>query len=146
MVSHSTATTNEPRDLDPSDIGIVSTHRTMNTRLHHELPTALQHIVRVDTPERWQGLEKKVMIAIHPLSGVTDPSAFELETGRLCVMASRHQSGLILVSRDHVSDTLRRHIVSAEQPVGRVDSSGLGHHRHQEFWSTLDADNRLVAL
>ena len=64
--------------------------------------------LRVDTPERWQGLERPVMIAVHPLSGVTDPSAFDLETGRLCVMASRHQSALIVLTRDHVGDDARQ--------------------------------------
>lgn len=146
VVSHGQETVTSPRELTPEDIGIVSTHRTMNTRLHHELPNSLQYRVHVDTPERWQGLERKVMIAVHPLSGITDPSSFELETGRLCVMASRHQTGLVLVSRDHVSDTLRRHIVSADQAVGRTDSSGVGHHRHQEFWSALGDDNHLIAL
>jgi hypothetical protein len=102
--------------------------------------------VRVDTPERWQGLERKVMIAVHPLSGVTDPTSFELETGRLCVMASRHQCGLMVVTRDHIPDTLRQHIVSAEQPVGRTDGAGLGHHRHTEFWSRLAERDCVVGL
>ena len=29
------------------------------------------------------------MVVVHPLSGVADPSSFDLATGRLCVMASR---------------------------------------------------------
>jgi len=44
------------------------------------------------------------MVAVHPLSGVTDPTAFDLSTGRLCVMTSRHRVGLFLVTRDHVGD------------------------------------------
>ncbi len=146
MVSHGSETRKKPGTLTVSDIGIVSTHRSMNTRVHYRLPKRYQHVIRVDTPERWQGLEKKVMIAVHPLSGITEPSAFELETGRLCVMASRHQAGLILVTRDHVSDTLREHIVSAEQPVGRPDVAGRGHDRHTRFWHRLvDADS-VVAM
>lgn len=146
VASDNAATREKPIPLRAEDIGIVSTHRTMNTRLHYQLPTSLQQKIRVDTPERWQGLERKVMIAVHPLSGVTNPTTFELETGRLCVMASRHRCGLLLVTRDHVADTLRSHIVSAQQPVGRADVAGMGHHRHGRFWSQLVDDNRVVAL
>ena len=63
--------------------------------------------VSVDTPERWQGLECKVMVMVHPLSGVVRPSAFDLETGRLCVMASRHKAGLLVVTRDHLERRAR---------------------------------------
>jgi hypothetical protein len=133
-------------ELQPEDIGIVSTHRTMNTRLHYRLPKGLQHQVRVDTPERWQGLERKVMIAVHPLSGVVEPTAFELETGRLCVMASRHRCALLVATRDHIPDTLRQHIVTADQPVGRSDVSGVGHRRHTRFWDRLRARDCVVAL
>jgi len=139
-------TAKRPKPRRPADIGIVSTHRAMNTRLHFHLPRGVQAEVRVDTPERWQGLERKVMIAVHPLSGVTDPTAFELETGRLCVMASRHRCGLLLVTRDHIGDTLRSHIVSAEQPVGRRDVAGEGLHRHTEFWARMGEAGQIVAL
>lgn len=76
------------RDLTAADIGVCSTHRVMNAALTATL-LEWHPEMRVDTPERWQGLQRPVMIAVHPLSGVTDPSAFDLETGRLCVMASR---------------------------------------------------------
>lgn len=144
--SHCAATARRGVALRPEDIGIVSTHRTMNTRLHYRLPKGLQHRVRVDTPERWQGLERKVMIAVHPLSGVTEPTSFELETGRLCVMASRHQCALVVATRDHISDTLRDHIVTADQPVGRSDVAGIGHHRHTRFWGRLTDRDCVVAL
>ena len=84
------------------------------------------------------------MIAVHPLSGVVRPSAFDLETGRLCVMASRHRSGLIVVSRDHVAETLDTHIPSAEQAVGRPDVSGRGHSQNLRFWMDLSDDRRIV--
>src|SRR5207249_8262289 len=79
------------------------------THLHlHSFPTRRSSdLVRVDTPERWQGLECKVMVVVHPLSGVLRPSAFDLETGRLCVMASRHRAGMVVLSRDHLENTLK---------------------------------------
>jgi hypothetical protein len=133
------------RDISPRRIGLVATHRTMNTALDLALPTTLRGQVLVDTPERWQGLELDVLIAVHPLSGVTRPSEFDLETGRLCVMASRHRGGLIVLSRDHIGETLRSLIPSASQPVGRPDVAGRGHKIHLEFWNRLESDGRLVS-
>lgn len=133
------------RALTPADIGITSSHRVMNSALSGALgPLASQ--IRVDTPERWQGLERPLMIAVHPLSGVVDPSAFDLETGRLCVMASRHQVGLIVLTRDHVGETLRNYVPSAEQAPGRPDVVGRGHDSHLRFWTQLEEARSVVAI
>jgi hypothetical protein len=133
------------RPISPADIGVTSSHRVMNA----SLAAALGHWanqIRVDTPERWQGLERPIMVAVHPLSGVSDPSAFDLETGRLCVMASRHQAGFILLTRDHVGDTLRNFVPSAQQAPGRPDIVGRGHDAHLSFWTQLEARDSVVAL
>ena len=130
------------RLLEAKDIGVSSSHRVMNSALTAAL-AKWRGQIRVDTPERWQGLERPVMIAVHPLSGVTDPSAFDLETGRLCVMASRHQSGLIVLTRDHVGDTLANFIPSAAQAPGRPDIVGRGHDAHLRFWEALGSQNRI---
>lgn len=133
------------RPLTPADVGVTSSHRVMNSALAAALGSSANRI-RVDTPERWQGLERPVMIAVHPLSGVADPSAFDLETGRLCVMASRHQAGFIMLTRDHVGDTLRNYVPSAEQAPGRPDTVGRGHDAHLRFWSQLEKTESVVAL
>jgi hypothetical protein len=134
-------TTTQP--LEPKHIGVSSSHRVMNTAL----ADALKHFgpeLSVDTPERWQGLERPVMIVVHPLSGVTGPSAFDIETGRLCVMASRHQAALIVLTRDHVGDTLANFIPAAEQAPGRRDVVGRGHDAHLRFWHALVEQGRIV--
>jgi hypothetical protein len=133
------------RELRPEDIGVTSSHRVMNAAISAALGAHAQH-VRVDTPERWQGLEKPVMIAVHPLSGVTDPSDFDLQTGRLCVMASRHQAAFIMLARDHVGETLANLVPSAGQAPGRPDVVGRGHHAHLTFWAALDAQGRIHSL
>lgn len=133
------------RPLVSADIGVTSSHRVMNAAVASALG-ARANDIRVDTPERWQGLERPVMIAIHPLSGVTNPSAFDLETGRLCVMASRHQAGLILLTRDHVGETLRNYVPSAGQAPGRPDVVGRGHNAHLTFWEHLEAAGAIAAL
>jgi len=126
----------QPRILEPSHIGVVSTHNLMNTAIEKALPAKWRggNGIRVTTPERWQGLERPVMIAVHPLSGVTRPSAFDLETGRLCVMASRHRSACIFITRDHVGKTLDTHLPVADQALGRPDIVGRGHKQHTAFW------------
>lgn len=135
----------ETRPLIPADIGMTSSHRVMNAALGDALGARAKEI-RIDTPERWQGLQRPVMIAVHPLSGVTDPSAFDLETGRLCVMASRHQASFILLTRDHVGETLRNYVPSAGQAPGRPDVVGRGHDAHLTFWEQLEGANAIAAM
>lgn len=125
------------KPLTASDVGIVASHRSMNTAIQTSLPSGVRQTIKVDTPERWQGLERKLMIAVHPLSGTVNPTSFDLETGRLCVMASRHQAGLVVVSRDHVSDTLDAHLPVAAQALGRPDTAGAGLDRHLDFWGAI---------
>jgi hypothetical protein len=135
---------NKTHLLQPEHIGICSTHRVMNSELDLSLPPSLRGKVVVDTPERWQGLERPLMIFVHPLSGVVRPSSFDLETGRLCVMASRHTAGAVILARDHVSETLAGCIPSASQPIGRPDVSGRGLFDNLSFWSRLRESGRVV--
>jgi len=122
-----------PRGLISEDIGVVSTHNQMNTAISTALASSANNI-RVTTPERWQGLQCPVMIAVHPLSGVSNPASFDLETGRLCVMASRHQAACIFVTRDHVGETLSSRLPVGDHALGAIDISGRGHAQHTSFW------------
>jgi hypothetical protein len=135
----------EPRAVQQSDIGICASHRSMNGAIRKTLGAGFAD-VRIDTPERWQGLEKPIMIAVHPLSGVTDPSEFDLSTGRLCVMASRQQAAMIFVARDHVGQTIENVVPSATQAPGQRDSVGQGRRAHLEFWELLKKNNRVVSM
>ncbi|WP_199844988.1 DNA2/NAM7 family helicase, partial [Streptomyces scabiei] len=65
--------------------------------------------VVVDTANRLQGREYDVTVVLHPLSGRPDATAFHLETGRLCVLASRHRHACIVVCRAGVDDLLDDH-------------------------------------
>ena len=128
-----------PRRLLPKDIGVSSTHRVMVQAIIESLPPELRDVIHVDTPERWQGLECELMVIAHPLSNVTKASEFDLETGRLCVMTSRHRSGLVVVSRDHVPEMLANILPTANQALGQDDVFGLGLFRHRAFWDQLHA-------
>lgn len=127
----------DAQSLKQSDIGIVATHRIMVSRIQEQLGELAQDI-KVDTAERWQGLERKLMVCLHPLSGNLRPSSFDLSTGRLCVMASRHQVGLVIVSRDHVGETLMSSMPRAEQALGVDDEAGRGHARNLGLWKALE--------
>ncbi len=133
------------RTIAPQHVGISSTHRSTNEAIIRRLQASRLADVRVDTPERWQGLQCDVMLVMHPLSGVLAPSAFDLETGRLCVMASRHRGGVIIMSRDHVGATLDETLPVADQAVGRDDTSGRGHEQHLRLWSALARAGRIIA-
>jgi hypothetical protein len=135
----------EPRPVEQRDIGVSASHRAMNGAIRKALGTGFAE-VQIDTPERWQGLQKPIMIAVHPLSGVTDPSDFDLSTGRLCVMASRQQAAMIFVSRDHVGYTIENVIPSATQAPGEPDAVGQGRRAHLEFWELLKNNNRVVSM
>lgn len=130
--------------LRPEDVGVVASHRVLVARITRELgPLAAK--VRVETAERWQGLERALMVAVHPLSGVREPSDFDLATGRLCVMTSRHRVGLVLVTRDHVGETLASHRADASHALGEADLAGQGQARHEAAWAWLQERGRIAA-
>ena len=132
-------------DIDPGRIGVVATHRVMLSSIRDRLSN-LAHDVMLETPERWQGLERPVMVAVHPLSATTSPSEFDLATGRLCVMASRHKVALLLLSRDHVPATLLENRPEATQAPSRPDEVGRGHARHVDFWRSIENAGHVVKL
>jgi hypothetical protein len=145
--------------LNLDDIAICSTKRAMNSLIENVIQDVLKNQpvppgkelvpnygLRVDTPERLQGLEFKVVLAVHPLSTATRPSEFDLATGRLCVMASRHQIALFMFSREHILSTLDRELPNATQAPGLHDGTGEGHKIHRGFIKQLQDNNRIVRL
>ncbi|WP_020663165.1 AAA domain-containing protein [Amycolatopsis benzoatilytica] len=100
------------RVLEPRDIAIGVAHRDQADLVRIALarsgrPNATG--VAVDTANRLQGREFEVVIVVHPLSGRRDATAFHLETGRLCVLASRHRQSCIVVAREGITDLLDSH-------------------------------------
>ncbi|MFG2432577.1 AAA domain-containing protein [Streptomyces sp. NPDC048590] len=100
------------RELSASDIAIGVAHRDQADLVRAALartgnPSAPG--VTVDTANRLQGREFEVVIVVHPLSGRRDATAFHLEAGRLCVLASRHRQACIVVAREGIADLLDTH-------------------------------------
>lgn len=94
-------------------IGVVHRNQRAAVRLELDRQAAEARLdasaVVVDTANRLQGREFDVVVVLHPLSGRATTSEFHLETGRLCVLLSRHRQACIVVGRAGISDVLDAH-------------------------------------
>ncbi|HET9169752.1 MAG TPA: AAA domain-containing protein [Actinospica sp.] len=102
------------REVTPDRIAIGTAHRDQAAAVRAALARpdrAARGLtdVTVDTANRLQGREYDVTIVLHPLSGRRDATAFHLETGRLCVLLSRHRHACIVVGRSGIADLLDAH-------------------------------------
>lgn len=89
------------RKLTPDKVAVVTAH---NDQVH-AVRFALSQLERnpdtlvVSTANKIQGREYDVVLVWHPLAGRRDATAFHLESGRMCVMLSRHRQACIVVGR-----------------------------------------------
>ncbi len=136
------------RQLTERDIGYVDAHVASNARVRARLRAAgVGPATMTTTPEIWQGSQRPVMVAKHTLSGLARLDGFALDPGRLCVMTSRHQLGVILVGRDGVAAALERHQHdTAERPSGTEDAQWAGWRAHHRLWTALDTMGRLIRI
>jgi len=100
--------------------------------------------VTVDTANRLQGREYDVCIVLHPLSGRRDATAFHLETGRLCVLLSRHRHACIVVARAGIPDLLDAHPHTDPVHIGVPVKFPDGWEAHQAVLAHL-AEHRIPA-
>ncbi|MEV7275968.1 AAA domain-containing protein [Streptomyces sp. NPDC093111] len=98
-----------PSPVTPDRVAVGTAHRDQAAAVRAELARLGVTGVTVDTANRLQGREYDVTVVLHPLSGRPDATAFHLETGRLCVLASRHRHACIVVCRAGVTDLLDEH-------------------------------------
>ncbi|WP_308167289.1 AAA family ATPase [Catellatospora tritici] len=103
------------RPLTSADIAVGVVHRDQKAQVEAALQRLGVTGVTVDTANRLQGRQYEVVLAWHPLSGRRDASAFHLEAGRLCVLASRHRQACVVVTRAGITDQL--HAYPAAEPV-----------------------------
>jgi hypothetical protein len=135
--------------LSPSAIGCVDPHVASGSvvRRHLQRRGMSTDDVMVDTPEIWQGLERRVMVVKHPLSGIRRLGEFTLEPGRFCVALSRHQVGCIVVTRDGVGEDLDAHSHNcADRALGAENAEWKGWRAHQRLWSELERRGRLLHM
>ncbi|MGW7516041.1 AAA domain-containing protein [Streptomyces sp. NPDC054796] len=98
-----------PTPLTADRIAVGTAHRDQAAAVRGALAGLGVEGVTVDTANRLQGREFDVTVVLHPLSGRPDATAFHLETGRLCVLASRHRHACVVVCRAGVRELLDEH-------------------------------------
>jgi hypothetical protein len=89
-------------------IAVGAAHRDQVAAIRAQLGGAGAGIT-VDTANRLQGREYDLTIVLHPLSGRRDATAFHLESGRLCVLTSRHRHACVVVARAGIAELLDAH-------------------------------------
>jgi hypothetical protein len=118
----------ETGTLDESDIGVVVSHRDQVAAVRQAVAPG----VFVETANRFQGLERKVIVSLHPISGAERVSAFHVEAGRTCVALSRHRIACLVLGRDGVANAIDRAVLEEKRHLGCPDDSlyeGIRAHR-----------------
>lgn len=136
------------RRLGEPDIGVVDPHRNSGTIARGALSAAgVGADLLITTPEVWQGSERPIIVARHPVVPGRRLSGFDLEPGRFCVATSRHQLGCVIVARDGMGNALleHRHDVAAH-PAGGRDAEFRGWSAHHELWQRMEAAGRVHRL
>jgi hypothetical protein len=94
--------------LTADRIAIGAAHRDQAAAIRALLPPSAAGVT-VDTANRLQGREYDLTVVLHPLSGRPDATAFHLESGRLCVLTSRHRHACVVVARAGIAELLDAH-------------------------------------
>ncbi len=94
--------------LTADRIAIGAAHRDQVAAIRAGLPPSAAGVT-VDTANRLQGREYDLTVVLHPLSGRQDATAFHLESGRLCVLTSRHRHACVVVARAGIAELLDAH-------------------------------------
>lgn len=85
--------------LNPDRIAIGVSHNDQKGMVRTLLDQAGLTSVIVDTANKLQGREFDFTICWHPLAGLDEADDFHLESGRLCVMCTRHRHACVVVGR-----------------------------------------------
>lgn len=126
-------------------VAVGASHNDQVRALRRELAARGQHDVTVETANRLQGLEFDLVIAWHPLAGLHALDGFHLESGRLCVMATRHRHACVVVGRAGDRELLEGIPPSGDAWLGRDDEPVLdGWEAHRAFYESLTAVRRPV--
>jgi hypothetical protein len=123
----------------PGNIGVVCANVTQVTAVRRLLDPAWLRDdsanggkLLVETADRFQGLQRKIMLVHHPLSGRFEANEFHMNVGRLCVMLSRHEVACFIVSRKGIDRVLRDYVPTGQRLYGAEDDpefSGWKAHR-----------------
>ena len=126
------------RALGPDRIAVGASHREQVRALRRAMAERGIEGLNVDTANRLQGLEFDLVFALHPLAGLPRADTFHLESGRLCVLTTRHRQACIVLGRASDRGLLDGLPPSGEAYLGRDDEPLLeGWKTHQRFFEAL---------
>lgn len=140
-------TRERPDPVEPTRIGVVCAHRAQVRAVRSRLAPQIARHVLVETANRFQGLERDLMIAWHPLTGRVAVRDFHVDAGRFCVMLSRHRAACIVVSRAGIEGLLEHYTPTEPPPLGT--SSDLefdGWSAHRAMLEEFGASGRTIRL
>jgi hypothetical protein len=127
-------------------IGVACAHVSQVNSVRERLPVALGRVF-VETANRFQRLERPVMVVHHPLSGRTDVAEFHLDAGPLCVMLSRHRISCFVLVRSGLMDMLDRYEPSGDRILGiERDAEYEGWRAHASIQERLQVRGGVVSL
>ena len=130
--------------LLPKHIGIVVSHREQVTAVRKALGPQMCDI-HVETANRFQGLERRLIIAFHPMSGKIRPDAFALDPGRLCVALSRHRIACMILGRDGIGEAIDRYVPDDDRFLCQYDDPvHKGWRAHQMLLAEMARRDRVV--
>jgi hypothetical protein len=86
-------------DLVVERVAIGVSHDDQKAMIRALLDRAGLSGVVVDTANKLQGLEFDVSVCWHPMAGLDEADEFHLESGRMCVMCTRHRHACVVVGR-----------------------------------------------
>ncbi len=136
----------EERPLEPGMVGVVCTHVSQVNAVQERLHSGMDDVL-VETADRFQGLERPIMLAHHPLSGRVDADEFHLDAGRLCVMMSRHRVACFLFASGEIEGMLRRHAPSGNRVLGSYEDAEFeGWSAHLSVLQGLRERGRVIRL
>lgn len=108
------------RLLKAADVAVVVAHNAQASGIRAVLKTLNADGITVGTADSLQGGQWHAVVALDPFVGYTTASPHQLSPGRLCVMASRHQSSLTWVHDGGWEDALfDPDLDQAEADLGR---------------------------
>ncbi|MCZ6660350.1 MAG: AAA domain-containing protein, partial [bacterium] len=129
--------------LSPEDIGVVVSRRAQVGALTQALSSIGN--IYVETANRFQGLQHRVVFTLHPLSGKIRPDEFSIHSGRMCVATTRHRICCVIVGREGIGESLGRYVPDDDRFLGQQnDPVFLGWKAHELLLSELERTDRIV--
>jgi hypothetical protein len=129
------------------DFACIDPHVASGEATRHALRASGYPDIGVDTPERWQGLQRPIVIAKHPLTEMLGGASFGFDPGRWCVSLSRHTHACVIVGRASIGARLNGYVHSVDDaPCEAEDTLWRGYAAHKRIWDGLEALGRNIRL